>query len=185
MKKKYICIICIIVILAMGYKYYKVNANVANKYYLNKYNLNEVIKLKDASLKIQGMECKLGAEDSYNERTVDITCNVEFTNLNKEKIQDVLNELCYKSSLGIGMAPCQFNDVNKGSDEIKEEISRKGKSGIKIKYSFYGIDLNKLKNKDEIRFYISRTLYEEEIRTYYKDNKLYSKYVTLGLVEDL
>lgn len=167
MKKIIICILSLLIIAVMGFQYYRVNKEIPKEYYEEKYSKDHWIKTEHEEINVEG--CTVDIEKETGIVKVEVALKIKGNDSDKV----LRSYLCEQSVLGIGMVQndyCEITDL-KEYDGYKE---------IKLQYHFNGLDLDYVKSSDEIRLYLAKEMYKNEVVSYFKDKKLYAKYILLG-----
>lgn len=176
---KYIGIggVFILVISIFCFCYYRVNTKVPLQYKVDKYEKDEVIKLDDLEVtlnkfeKLEGKKSAITNENRYN-------YILNFTIKNTSNEDKPLADFYYGSSL--------INDKNLFFQNLSEEVKNKSedyeyilksqeKKEIKITYNTFK-DLGDIEN---LEFYFSHDLYENEIKKELDNLIMYDKCISL------
>lgn len=178
--KKYISIggIFILLIVLFCFCYYRANANVPREYKVDKYEKGESVKLDNLEITLNNFEKLDGAMAQItNYRRYDYVLDFTIKNISNE--DQPLWEFYDGSSL--------INDKKLFSESLPEEakyknadfeyVLKKGENkDIKVTYNS-GEDLNDLEN---LEFYISHKLYENEIKEEFDNLKMYDKCILIN-----
>ncbi|MBU5317015.1 hypothetical protein KQI30_12175 [Clostridium bornimense] len=168
MKKIIICILSLLIIAIMGFQYYRVNKEIPKEYYEEKYSKDRWIKTEHEEINVEG--CTVDIEKETGIVKVEVALKIKGNDSNKV----LRSNLCDESILSIGMVKNDYAEIT----NLRE---RDGYKEIKIQYHFNGMDLDYVKSSDEIRLYLAKSMYEDEVVSNFKNKKLYAKYISLGV----
>lgn len=173
--KKIIVVLSVITVCLLGlvYRVYSLNKDVPRAYYEEQVGYGENINLEQCQLKINSYSLNI----NENEDSIAIKVNMSIENKSEEAL-DIKSLLEY-NTLSIGMTGNDYCELNNYTEEYSA-LEKDKLIDLDMTYYFYGIALDKIKNLDEIKLFISKQLYENEIKKEFENKKLYIKYVLLG-----
>ncbi|GEM_PF-2178790 len=171
MKKSILLILGLIIVALLGIRYYIVNKDVAREYYEEKYNMNDWIQLGDYVLQVNSYDVNIKDNEE-----ADVILKASIKNTGDNTI-DLENSSLNDSILSIGTIPSAMCYLKGKKEDAQVEVGEIVNVEI---FGSFGLDLDEMKQGEEIKLYISGKCYANEIEDYFNNKVLYSKYVQLG-----
>lgn len=167
--------IIFIITLVLCYQYYKINFGVPREFNIEKYSMEEVIKLDDFELTANNITIR---EDSSNFNT-EVYGNLSNLYTVDLTIKNTSNEDKYIKSFYINSLILHDNNtssalVDPSSDEMNYLLKSQEEKNIKLTYNFMETDKN-----DIFEFYPPKELYSNEIKSNLKNLKMCEKFIEL------
>lgn len=176
MKKRLLGILLIILIILLGVMIYKVNKNIPKDYYEQSYSNKDKVKTEKCEISV----------NSYDIRVVDsdnIEIDVDYCIKNKGSNLLDITSVCLSNLLCIDMIKSDYSKI-KNYEEYFSNVNSGDTVNVKMIYYFYNVSIENIKDNFEIRNYLSKDLYVNEVKDYYSKEKLYTKYIQLGRWKD-
>lgn len=165
---------CILFGVFFYYQYKKVNYGVPLDYNIQKYSMNQSIKLDDFEVKVDSVNSK------YEDDTANIS-NLVIVNVNIKNLSDKeksLEDFIYGSRLVCGTSVIDVPILNDKKEDSRV-IGRNEAKDIVLQYNIPEKNVGK-----EMKFYFPKTLYQHEIKEDLKSLKMCEKYVELAEVNN-
>ncbi|MFA9397449.1 MAG: hypothetical protein ACERKV_04180 [Clostridiaceae bacterium] len=164
-KFSFIIIICISFAAFLFYKYHKINYGVPLDYNIQRYYINDLIELDDFEIKLDSVDNNISSDGLV------VTMDINIRNSSTE--EKSLEDMFYLSKLVCGTSVIDvpvFNDKKSDSRTLKGKESK----NIVLQYIIPNEDKNR-----NMKFYIPKTLYQNEIKDDLSDLKMCEKYIEL------
>ncbi len=171
MRRAIFLTLSLIVVTLIGIRYYVVNKGIPKEYYGEKYSMNEYVKLEGCELKVNSYDVNMKGDTH-----TDIILNVSIKNTSDNTI-DLKRSPLNENTLSIDSIPsdmCIINNIEEDS-----EIKAGETVNVEILAAFNGLYLEKINDFKEIKFYIAKKCYVNEIESYFNNGKFYAKYIEL------
>lgn len=165
----FICLSCIF-LLFIGYRYHKMNAHIPQKFKNEVFTMNEQVSLDNITIEITDFKLT----NDKNANIISVNLNIDNVSNNDINIYSLIyhSKILYKNTL----VEVPFNVENNEDTLIKYGT----KKNITISYMFPYESID-----DNIKFYPSKQLYEQEIQNYLENHLLmYEKSIEINFMED-
>jgi len=175
-RKKYLICILIGLVFLCGYRYYKINNNVARTYLIDKYVLGQVVKLDNTEIKVKSIKKAQHTISADGDSNISYALEVNIKNISKNIISfGGITE----SKLSFGVYYRDYCDVTGDITKIRKLLPQE-EANVTLTYDITKNDIDYIKNEDKVEFYIGTGLYKNEIVEKTKKMQLYGKIIELG-----